>query len=520
MTTKEWELIDRYMTGIITEEEFSLLQTLLYQSAELRAEFRKAASLDIALHDMHSMDPKLGELLAFDFSNAPKPIQGPAEWWGRDIVWRMVAAIALLFAIGQFVFSLRVSPDQQIAQNQTAKPPAPAPVSIAKVIHTENCVWVNPKKALAEGASISAGEVELISGTFVFAINNGPRIALTGPAKLNLYSEHKAHLDHGYLSFQNFYNSNSFDLTTPKSLLTDIGTEYAVSVNAGGEVIHVVGGEVWRTNLKEEDDISFLGKGETGVFGPNQDADKLLSYIKKTARFLQETDDALRKPFVSDSFDYDSTEGKAKNELNGGTGWQSPWEFQIRELDKSLPKIQRLNTAPGLPADSAATKALSISGDSIMKRQLTESINMDADATYYVSLLYNTSAFTSTDHMMLLLKLKDSLNKKDLTIGINKDKQIICRFDRSYRSQVPVEVGGTMLFVAKITAHKNEQDTIDITLLDPAADLSSEPIAWSLRAGFDLSQSRWGTFGLHVFTEKPVIVDEVRISNTWRGLFN
>jgi hypothetical protein len=285
----------------------------------------------------------------------------------------------------------------------------------------------------------------------------------------------------------------------------------------------VIGGEVWRTNLKEEEDVSFLGKGETGVFGPNQDASKLLSYIEKTKRLLNETDENLQQPYAYDSFDYNGTTGDVIDNLNGGFGWQLPWDFRIRELDKSPPRIERLKLAarPGGPSSlPSAAKALSISGDSVMKRSLAEPVTVDEDATYYLSLIYKTPEFTADDRMMLLLKLRDSLNKQDLLIGINQNNQIVCRFDRSSRSTSPVTTEGEVLLVAKITIHKDGPDSIDIAALNATEDLSVEPTQWSLNRELDLSGSIWDMVIMHVFSEKPVLVDEVRISKTWRGLFN
>ena len=523
MTPKEWTLIDRYMTGMITGEEFSLLQRLLYESEELRAAFRKAASLDIGLHDLHSMDPKQSDLLAFDFSNASKSVKAPARGWAHNSIWQLAATIAVLLALGQYFFSLRDVPVQSLAQRLPSVSAEVAPADIATVIHTSECVWTQPAKPLADGDSLSAGEVELVSGTLIFAIHNGPRIALTGPAKFNLHSKTKAYLDHGYLSFQNFLNSNSFDLTTPQSLLSDIGTEYAVSVNERGEVIHVVGGEVWRTNLAEQDDVSFIGQGETQVIGSNQDTDKLLSFIETTRGILEETDNSLQKPIASDSFEYSEAAGDATATFAGGFGWQEPWKITVRELDKSTLKTDRLRLdagrGGGLTAH-ASFKGIGLSGDSVMNRSLAEPISMEANATCYISLHYNTAAFAEGDRMALLLKLNDSFNRKDLTVGINGDKRLLCRFEGSARSLSPVAVTGEMLLVARITAHKNDTASVEVVMLDAAAVLDKEPTEWDLSRAIDLNKTLWDAVTLHVFSKRPVDIQGVRVSRTWRGLNN
>ena len=528
MTQDEWALIDRYMTGIITAAEFELLQDRLRESAELRAEFRKAASLDIALHDLHCMDPKQSELLAFDFSNAPKPIQGPSHWWTHD-VWKMAAAVALLLSLGQFFFQLRVVSTPVVAQVQSAQQTQPTQqataslAAIATVLKTADCVWVEPKKALAEGAAVAAGELELVSGTLVIAINNGPRIALTGPAKLNLQSEKKAYLDHGYLSFQNFFNSNSFDLTTPKSLLTDVGTEYAVSVNAEGETIHVVGGEVWRTNLKELDDITFIGKGQTSEFGRNQDTAKLLAYVQRNQRLLAAADVRLQKPSANEGFHYSPGASGVEAQYNGGYGWMEPWQLQVRDMDKNPAPAERLKVLNGLHFNDAygsSGDALAISGDTVMKRKLAQPVYMDADATYYVSLLYKSSDPQGGQQMKLLFKLMDSERPNDLVIGMNQDRQLICRFGGLTKADKTLALDSEILIVAKITAHKTGPDLIAIEAFDSTADLSREPAQWTLRGRTDSSEASWDTVGLHVFSEQPVIIDEVRVSKTWSGLMN
>ena len=523
MTPKEWTLIDRYMAGDITEADFSQLHGLLYESEELRAAFRKAASLDIGLHDLHSMDPKQSDLLAFDFSNAPKSVKAPARGWAHNSLWQLAATIAVLLALGQYFFSLRDVPVQSLIQGLPSVPAEVAPANIATVIHISECVWTQPAKPLADGDSLSAGEVELVSGTLIFAIHNGPRIALTGPAKFYLHSKTKAYLDHGYLSFQNFLNSNSFDLTTPQSLLSDIGTEYAVSVNKGGEVIHVVGGEVWRTDLSEQDDVSFIGKGETQVIGSNQDTDKLLSFIEITKGILEETDNSLHKPIAIDSFEYSEAADDATATFEGGFGWQGPWKVLVRELNDATLNTDRLKLDAGqdvaLTTD-ASSGGIGLSGDSVMNRALAEPISMEADATCYISLHYNTSAFGEDDRMALILKLNDSFNRKSLTVGVNGDNRLLCRFDGSARSLNPVAATEEMLLVARITAHKNDNASVDIVMLDPTASLDKEPTEWDLSRGINLNKTLWDAVTLHVFSKKPVDIQGVRVSRTWRGLLD
>src|SRR5437667_292557 len=74
----------------------------------------------------------------------------------------------------------------------------------------------------------------------------GARLVLEGPAELRLESASAATLLSGKVVFRGDESALPFDLHTPTSTLVDYGTEYAVSVAADGEEVHVFEGQVQR----------------------------------------------------------------------------------------------------------------------------------------------------------------------------------------------------------------------------------------------------------------------------------
>ena len=79
-------------------------------------------------------------------------------------------------------------------------------------------------------------------------------------------------------------------------------------------------------------------------------------------------------------------------------------------------------------------------------------------------------------------------------------------------------VTGEMLLVARITAHKNDTASVEVVMLDAAAVSDKEPTEWDLSREINLNKTLWDTVTLHVFSKRPVDIQGVRVSRTWRGL--
>src|SRR5262245_46782553 len=131
-------------------------------------------------------------------------------------------------------------------QRPAPPPGQAAPNYVATLSHTADCVWVEPAQPLRAGGRLLPGELRLRQGVASVAFDGGAHLVLEGPAELRLESASAATLLRGKVVFHGDESAPPFDLHTPKSTLVDYGTEYAVSVAADGEEVHVFEGEVQR----------------------------------------------------------------------------------------------------------------------------------------------------------------------------------------------------------------------------------------------------------------------------------
>src|SRR5204862_1591378 len=97
----------------------------------------------------------------------------------------------------------------------------------------------------------------------------GVELIVEGPARLRLETESAATLLAGKVVFRADDASPPFTLSTPSSVLIDVGTEYAVEVGLNREEVHVFSGEVQRLPHAPaaEAQSQLLAAGEARRFG-------------------------------------------------------------------------------------------------------------------------------------------------------------------------------------------------------------------------------------------------------------
>ncbi len=212
------EAIHRHLHGGLEAGEFDRLHSALQSSAEWRADFLRAARMDAALHE---------EALRRESPPARKAsLTRPRRW--------LAAGAAALLA---FAGSWWLSPQQPSASPPLAQ-------EVATLLDARDCQW-SAGLRMAPDDRLGAGTVTLSTGVAVIEFDDGARLALQGPATLELNDTNSARLHAGTVSVRCEEGAEGFTLLTPSSTVIDLGTEFGVSVAGSGETaVEVLDGEV------------------------------------------------------------------------------------------------------------------------------------------------------------------------------------------------------------------------------------------------------------------------------------
>ncbi len=149
----------------------------------------------------------------------------------------MFAAITMICIT---IFCLNIN-----SQNQRDTPPI-EPVAIAKMVDSINAVWADGRNGLP-GETISTGNLSLINGYAEIKLDNGVDIIIGAPADFTIHSADSIciYLNLGQVTAYVPPEAIGFTVRTPNARIIDIGTEFGVSVDPGGNTnVQVFDGNV------------------------------------------------------------------------------------------------------------------------------------------------------------------------------------------------------------------------------------------------------------------------------------
>ena len=181
--------------------------------------------------------------------------------------WPVAYLIAtVIFGIGLMVGALvHVSDPVQTAQRTTPLPShlSPLPSTVGRITGMVDCKWADPSKAPAGYDDVSLGRAfNLESGLMEITYDTGAKVILQGPVT------YKMEANGGYLSVGKLTGKldkevggrgtgdksslqpsafilHPFVIRTPTATVTDLGTEFGVTVSEGGRTqVHVLQGVV------------------------------------------------------------------------------------------------------------------------------------------------------------------------------------------------------------------------------------------------------------------------------------
>ena len=253
-------LIDMYVAGVISADELVELHQRLVSSTAARDQFdRHIAGFEITQPDLAL--PKAAEFLAqWDaspefateetFHEETVPAVEHLRIHSSDLFrasfrkWRQwsVAGTAAAFLVVVTVTVIR----QQLAP----VPSFPAPIAtsdgaVATLRHAADVQWVGLTNEMFLGDVLGARRVQIAAGALQLDFKRGARLAVEGPADLQLISDNESFLYSGKVTAHVPEAAHGFKVTSRTVAVTDLGTEFGLraTTNSPAEV-HVFSGAI------------------------------------------------------------------------------------------------------------------------------------------------------------------------------------------------------------------------------------------------------------------------------------
>jgi hypothetical protein len=240
------ELVAAWLGEEISEERATALCARLRDDPELRrafvAETRMLAMLRVvqspeprwlALQDelgllerpVRSFDQRLRQVLS------ALPSQTIAPWW-RTAAWVAAGVAAVLATIVFWPWPSASTHSVELAA-------APAPIAI--VVRSEGVRWATGQtQRPGRVEKVVAGRLAFESGQITLALLNGVSLHVEGPADLTLLSHERVVCRNGRLRALVPTGAEGFTVETPGAAVTDLGTEFGISVGQDGNTEVVV----------------------------------------------------------------------------------------------------------------------------------------------------------------------------------------------------------------------------------------------------------------------------------------
>lgn len=229
-------LIEAYLHGTISPEDFAALEARLAADPEARRLLRRSANLDSALHAWAARDHSLTVWqpeLSSAAAAAPARHRTLAPWLG------LAAAIALM-AIGSVVWNQRTR-TAAIANAVARSQPAPEKTAQGSAVLTQSAgtVWSGAAPGMRPGDILNTGALTLDRGLAQIEFFSGATLLVEGPARFQIVSPWEVTWSHGKARVHVPPAARGFRLLTPGMKLVDLGTEFGVDVNQATQDVRV-----------------------------------------------------------------------------------------------------------------------------------------------------------------------------------------------------------------------------------------------------------------------------------------
>jgi len=514
-------LIHAHLDGSLSDAERVEFEALLLASESARGRFWELA-------EVHGLAGEAAHIAWGDPEGVVIMPASDAAQTGRPPIWKRaiplvsVAAAVVILMLGSRYF---MSPATEDAATSNV---------VATLLLAADCEWRGGGH-LIEGQSLSVGQtMRLAKGTAVLRFESGAEVVLNAETELELESRGSVRLLGGRLTVRAPEEAAGFVVRAPASDVTDLGTEFAVSVGGKGATeVHVLEGQVSlgkpgspqdRAQLLDAGKAVRFDRGDTVI--PN-------TVPLAAPRFSELLDAAIAKPrrgwlMASEAFEYPPGRVPLK-QANRGYGWVGPWygmnaaRVQPAEDDSLEIAVGRLNQRwPVAGGHGLALRAGEGFGSRL--RLMAKPIRLDRDAIYYVSLIVRQepTANASSEPSRVRLGLRSAgdlfADRILFRVGAVGKRQIEVRDGETFVSPSAVARQGAQFWVGKIVARKHGEDEIFFRVYEEGEPFDlMEPASWSIQTHGVKSDARLDVVEVSVSGSGVCWFDEIRIGTNWRA---
>jgi ferric-dicitrate binding protein FerR (iron transport regulator) len=494
------ELLIKLSDGTLTPEDARTLNDLLRGNPEACELYLNHLTLEAQMER---------EVAAVPMIRPIKPIRRIA--WLKPLL-AAAAAIALVFVLW----------------------PAKEQPSIATVLLAEDCQWQGA--AVSEGSMLQPGTLHLQSGTAILRFIGGAEVVMRGSTRLELLTAGQARIIEGDVVVRAPEAAAGFQMLTPASDLTDLGTEFAVKVQPSGITeLHVMEGEV----AFGENQSTVVNAGQALRFEKRDVAPQAITLDSPRFTDLVRKANPKQRPelmTVYEGFHYD--EGSYEpSDIVKGKGWAGPWRLRSGDEQRNpggLDTHTDMRIVHDLlnvvwPVEGGRGGMLEMpAGHFFRLREMRRPLRMARDEITYFSFMTHEpqhlsprSRIKPQEGFRLTFRSSADYWGECLSFGIqaNLHPHIQSGPGVSFTSASQIPQAQTLLWVGKIISRAVGEDEINFSIYgeDDALDYA-EPTSWQL-ASHGIRQS--ASFNLVVLSStghSPRILDELRLGPTWRSV--
>ncbi len=424
---------------------------------------------------------------------------------------------------------------------EAISPSAPASY-VATLSQASDVEWGAATEAYRAGSRVLAGELELRKGIARLAYDGGVELIVEGPARLRLESGSAATLLAGKVVFWADDASTPFTLSTPTSILVDLGTEYAVEVGPQKEEVHVFSGEVQRLAkaAPRESQPQLLAAGEARHYrdasadGGEAAAIEPEKFVRQFPEGAPVSGDSLAGLLAYEGFDYADEAALRDETADGGSGFRGAWGggFARAVNEKQGDRIA-LDVDESLVRSGSAAASIGGAFDHVgfakYFRRLQSPVRLDGDGVYYFSYLLRREGppLDPLNDVSLQLRQTEELaaDQRDATIdlrkrlnfGVDRTNELYMHLERvGRRMPLPLSYGETYLLVAKLAASGAHPDQVFLRVYGPQEPVDlQEPANWSASGPPIESDLVFDWLEIHINSHTRQTIDEIRLGTTW-----